>query len=782
MSNVLLRNICISILSVVILSLSVATFAGDIDPDSNGHKYAWNENTGWINFDPSEGSGVTVSSTEVTGYAWSENAGWINMDPTNGGVLNDGDGNLSGDAWGENVGWISFSGVDSNGDSYGVTVDTCTGLFDGYAYGENIGWISFYSDGSISYQVVTSWCQDKDKDDTADCNDSIGVVTTLISGNIDEGGGTETFDVRLDSPPDGDVVFDVSSSDSGEGTVSPATLTYTSDTWYENQTVSVTGVDDVITDGNQSFDIQLTVDIGNTADTTGYAALDPSNVTVINIDDDGVTNDDDNDGVANDEDAFPDDPTESTDTDGDGTGDNSDECPNDPDKIVPGACGCGMADTDSDGDGTADCNEPPVVLEVIPHDGAGIDDDMRVANNASFGVRLEDTGGIDLTDISSIKFTIDDGVNTPYIQDLSSSNVIYSILDDSVDNTAVEDLWVAYNRTTDDAYSNVYFYDAEVNITVDTVDTHGNWMDTVSYSFGIESEEENDAANESSPVSWTIEADDPNLVDGSYTYDTGVEVTDETDPLSGATIIYDSAESVDPYFGPSDEIPELDYSGIDAVGVPMNLQPPAIFEIPVKILVPCPGYDNPSGLRLFLYNGQEWLYACDEDGNVQAGGDGWMVPGSRVDHSNTDPACIEIKVYHFTGVEAGELITESGASGSGSSGSSGCFIATAAYGSYFEPHVEVLKQFRDLYLMPNGLGEAFVKTYYKLSPPIANFIAGHDSLRAFTRISLMPLVGVSYAVIHTSPFQKTVIMILLVGIAVMAWRRVNASQHIENEV
>ncbi len=48
---------------------------------------------------------------------------------------------------------------------------------------------------------------------------------------------------------------------------------------------------------------------------------------------------------------------DTTDSDGDGTVDCSDLCPIDPAKVVPGLCGCGVADTDSDGDGTPDCND-----------------------------------------------------------------------------------------------------------------------------------------------------------------------------------------------------------------------------------------------------------------------------------------------------------------------------------------------------------------------------------------------------------------------------------------
>ena len=42
----------------------------------------------------------------------------------------------------------------------------------------------------------------------------------------------------------------------------------------------------------------------------------------------------------------------------------------------------------------------------------------------------------------------------------------------------------------------------------------------------------------------------------------------------------------------------------------------------------------------------------DADGNVLAGGEGWLVPGSRVNHTETNPALIEVQVYHFSGAQA----------------------------------------------------------------------------------------------------------------------------------
>jgi hypothetical protein len=55
-----------------------------------------------------------------------------------------------------------------------------------------------------------------------------------------------------------------------------------------------------------------------------------------------------------------------------------------------------------------------------------------------------------------------------------------------------------------------------------------------------------------------------------------------------------------------------------------------------------------------------------------------------------------------------------------------CFIATAAFGSPLEPHVHVLRDLRDRYLLTNSIGKAFVALYHKFSPPIADFIAKNE--------------------------------------------------------
>lgn len=69
-----------------------------------------------------------------------------------------------------------------------------------------------------------------------------------------------------------------------------------------------------------------------------------------------------------------------------------------------------------------------------------------------------------------------------------------------------------------------------------------------------------------------------------------------------------------------------------------------------------------------------------------------------------------------------------------------CFIATAAWGSALDPHVDTLREFRDRYLMTNRWGRAFVAFYYRHSQPLADFIALRPWLRTFVRWLLTPLV------------------------------------------
>jgi hypothetical protein len=71
----------------------------------------------------------------------------------------------------------------------------------------------------------------------------------------------------------------------------------------------------------------------------------------------------------------------------------------------------------------------------------------------------------------------------------------------------------------------------------------------------------------------------------------------------------------------------------------------------------------------------------------------------------------------------------------------GCFIATAAYGTPAAEQIDVLREFRDVALLKSKAGSHFVALYYRLSPPVAGFIAGHEVVRTLVRELLVdPIV------------------------------------------
>ena len=70
----------------------------------------------------------------------------------------------------------------------------------------------------------------------------------------------------------------------------------------------------------------------------------------------------------------------------------------------------------------------------------------------------------------------------------------------------------------------------------------------------------------------------------------------------------------------------------------------------------------------------------------------------------------------------------------------GCFIATAAYGTPLAKEINVLRRFRDSYLVHRSWGKQLVNLYYTLSPPIANLIGKSDLLQKVVRIGLQPVV------------------------------------------
>jgi hypothetical protein len=103
--------------------------------------------------------------------------------------------------------------------------------------------------------------------------------------------------------------------------------------------------------------------------------------------------------------------------------------------------------------------------------------------------------------------------------------------------------------------------------------------------------------------------------------------------------------------------------------------------------------------------------------------------------------------------------------------SGGCFIATAAYGTPMAEEIQILREFRDEYLLNSPVGEALVEFYYKVSPPIAEFITEHPSLKPIVRAGLLPAVALSTIAVSSTPVEKIVLVGLLVlgSVAVAIW-------------
>jgi hypothetical protein len=147
-------------------------------------------------------------------------------------------------------------------------------------------------DGPVEYHVVIASATSEDPlyngldaDDvtvTNVDNDTAGVSVASATGlQTSEAGAAARFTVVLNSAPSANVTFALTSSDDGEGTVSPASLTFSPDNWNAAQTVTITGVDDADVDGAQSYTISIAPAV---SDDDAYAGLSVDAVSVSNAD------------------------------------------------------------------------------------------------------------------------------------------------------------------------------------------------------------------------------------------------------------------------------------------------------------------------------------------------------------------------------------------------------------------------------------------------------------------------------------------------------------------
>lgn len=111
-----------------------------------------------------------------------------------------------------------------------------------------------------------------------------GITLSPTSGlTTSEDGASATFTVALDSQPTADVTINVSSGDTTEGAVNTSAMTFTPSNWNIAQTVTVTGVNDDVDDGDVAY--MIVTAPASSAD-PGYSGLDAADVSAVNTDND----------------------------------------------------------------------------------------------------------------------------------------------------------------------------------------------------------------------------------------------------------------------------------------------------------------------------------------------------------------------------------------------------------------------------------------------------------------------------------------------------------------
>jgi hypothetical protein len=134
---------------------------------------------------------------------------------------------------------------------------------------------------------------------------------------------------------------------------------------------------------------------------------------------------------------------------------------------------------------------------------------------------------------------------------------------------------------------------------------------------------------------------------------------------------------------------------------------------------------------------------------------------------------LDVNVDDFTNCEDSDNpynLPDGVVPGAGSGGGGGCFIATAAHGSYLHPKVIVLRDWRDKVLLESTTGRWFVGQYYRYSPPLAEFIAERDWLKSLVRLLLLPLI-----LFVSMPFASILVILASLVVTIVLLRRLRIS-------
>lgn len=109
-------------------------------------------------------------------------------------------------------------------------------------------------------------------------------------------------------------------------------------------------------------------------------------------------------------------------------------------------------------------------------------------------------------------------------------------------------------------------------------------------------------------------------------------------------------------------------------------------------------------------------------------------------------------------------------------GGGGCFVATAAWGDADHPMVKVLRRLRDEHLLNHASGRGLVALYYRLSPPVAEFIGQSAVLRASARAALTPVAAAAALWMH--PFGAMFYCIIIFAVLLVSALTYRRKRHL----